>query len=192
MTGGGRFSRQAWLELGLDQLRAMGPAGLTVDQLCGAAGRTRGSFYHHFEDHDAFIRALMEWWKTRNTDDLIDQALQQERTVDRFETLNTLTAALDHHLEARVRQLAQSQPAAAEIVSQVDEIRISFVAALYKEFDRNTAKTARRFAQLEYAVFVGMQMIWPDRPAKELESLGKLYGKMAASFVLGGGDQDVV
>ncbi len=192
MSGSGRFSRQAWLELGLEQLRTMGPAGLTIDQLCGAASRTRGSFYHHFADHDAFLTSLLEWWKVRNTDEIIHKALQQEKTVDRFETLNSLTAALDHHLEARVRQLAQTHPVAAGVVSDVDEIRISFVADLYKEFHRNTAKTARRFAELEYAVFVGMQMIWPDRPAKELESLGKLYGKMAADFVLGGGNEDAI
>ncbi len=30
---------------------------MTIEALCTAADRTRGSFYHHFQDHGAFVEA---------------------------------------------------------------------------------------------------------------------------------------
>ena len=61
-----------WLVLGLAQLSAHGPDGLRIEPLCAAAARTRGSFYHHFQDHDAFIAALLDHWRDWITDGVIE------------------------------------------------------------------------------------------------------------------------
>ena len=51
-----RLGRDDWLALGLERLAAEGPRALRLENICAAAGRTRGSFYHHFRDHDELPR----------------------------------------------------------------------------------------------------------------------------------------
>ena len=58
-----RFEKSEWLKLAQDVLKSDGPAALTLERLTTAAGKTRGSFYHHFNSRDEFLRALMLDWQ---------------------------------------------------------------------------------------------------------------------------------
>ncbi|MFO0631510.1 MAG: TetR/AcrR family transcriptional regulator [Nannocystaceae bacterium] len=40
---------------------ARGLDGPSLDEICEAAGKTRGAFYVHFADRDAFLVAVMQW-----------------------------------------------------------------------------------------------------------------------------------
>ena len=172
-----RFSKIDWIERGMAQLAEAGPAGLTVERMCAAAGRTRGSFYHHFSDHDAFIRALMEYWRKRDTEDVIAAADAVEG--DRAAELNALATMLNHRLEGRIRQLAQKDETAAAILASVDEIRVEYLAALYRDSLGVERSQALTLAQLEYASCVGAQMLWPDAPPPALEALGAAFIRLA-------------
>ena len=164
-----RFRQQDWLALGLAELTRQGAAGLTIEHLCAMADRTRGSFYHHFADHDAFIRALMGHWRAVHTDAVIT-AVEAAPPDDRPQSLHTLASHLDHRLDIAVRRLAATHPIAADMVRRVDEARIAFVAALYRAQGRDRPERAETFARLEYALFVGSQVLWPDaEPASLLE-----------------------
>src|SRR5688500_82529 len=46
-TAVGRWTREDWVELAVARLKADGAGALTLEALCLAAGRTKGSFYHH-------------------------------------------------------------------------------------------------------------------------------------------------
>lgn len=39
-----------------------GFAATSVDQICAAAGMTKGSFFHHFSSKEAIGKAAVEWW----------------------------------------------------------------------------------------------------------------------------------
>src|ERR1700761_9402984 len=58
-----RLSKADWLILGQRLLSEEGPSGLGIDRLTQAAGRTKGSFYHHFQGRDDFLTALMAHWR---------------------------------------------------------------------------------------------------------------------------------
>ncbi|MFV0475883.1 MAG: helix-turn-helix domain-containing protein [Pikeienuella sp.] len=58
-----RMTKEAWLALGREALTEAGPDELTIDALTARAGKTRGSFYHHFRGHDDFLRALAAAWR---------------------------------------------------------------------------------------------------------------------------------
>src|SRR5512134_4016298 len=45
-----------------DVIRAQGYAATSVDDLCRAAGVTKGAFFHHFPNKDALGVAAAEWW----------------------------------------------------------------------------------------------------------------------------------
>ncbi len=55
-------ARQKLLDAGLSVIRTKGYAATTVDDLCGAAGVTKGAFFHHFKSKDAFGVAAADHW----------------------------------------------------------------------------------------------------------------------------------
>ena len=171
-----RFSQEDWIVLGLTQLAGHGLGALTVDRLCEAGGRTRGSFYHHFADHQAFIRCMMEYWEKRDTEDVIADV---ERTPgDKANALTVLASAINHRLESRLRRLAQKEPAALEVLQRVDARRIAYLADLCRRnYDCDPAE-ADRTARIEYACYVGAQTLWPDAPPSTLERLGAAFSAM--------------
>jgi TetR/AcrR family transcriptional regulator, transcriptional repressor for nem operon len=57
-------ARTRLLDAARDVIRAQGYAATTVDDLCRAAGVTKGAFFHHFPNKDALAVAAAEWWTT--------------------------------------------------------------------------------------------------------------------------------
>ena len=57
-------SRTRLLEAARDIIRAKGFAATSVDDLCKAAGVTKGAFFHHFENKEALGAAAAHWAET--------------------------------------------------------------------------------------------------------------------------------
>lgn len=57
----------------MDVIRAQGFAATTVDDLCKAAGVTKGAFFHHFESKEALGIAAAEFW-TETTSAFFERA----------------------------------------------------------------------------------------------------------------------
>jgi AcrR family transcriptional regulator len=53
-------TREALLRAGESLFAEQGLDGPSLDAICARAGYTRGAFYVHFEDRDAFLAAVME------------------------------------------------------------------------------------------------------------------------------------
>lgn len=182
-----RFSQEDWIVLGLTQVAGHGLGALTVDRLCEAAGRTRGSFYHHFADHQAFIRRMMEYWEKRDTEDAIADV--ERAPGDRANALTVLASAINHRLESRLRQLAQKEPVALEILQQVDARRIAYLADLCRQKYDCAPADAHRTARIEYACYVGAQTLWPDAPPSTLEAMGVAFSAMTDAQFRGTADK---
>jgi TetR/AcrR family transcriptional repressor of nem operon len=72
-TPRGEESRRRILEAALDVFRAKGYTATTVDDLCAAAGVTKGSFFHHFAAKEAAALAAIAHWN-ETTGELFDGA----------------------------------------------------------------------------------------------------------------------
>ncbi len=171
-----RFGREDWVELGLALLARHGPEALTLERLTEAGRKTRGSFYHHFEDHQAFLAALGERWRDTCTEAPIAEADAALRHGKRRETLARRTAAIDHALERNLRRLGAGEPVIAEAVARVDERRIAYVARLFRgELGLDAADALMR-ARLQHCAFVGAQLVFPQADARFLLKLQAALG----------------
>jgi TetR/AcrR family transcriptional repressor of nem operon len=55
--------RDALLEAATDLFRRQGYVATTVDEICAAAGATKGAFFHHFASKEAVAEACLVRWK---------------------------------------------------------------------------------------------------------------------------------
>lgn len=55
--------RQRLLEAAVDLIRRQGFAATSIDQLCKAAGTTKGGFFHHFASKEALGLAAAQHWQ---------------------------------------------------------------------------------------------------------------------------------
>jgi AcrR family transcriptional regulator len=153
-----RFTRTDWLDLASRLLAEEGPSGLVIERLTEAAGRTRGSFYHHFESRDAFLSALMEHWRDR----VMEQAAQVYRDDPSPAAMKALLRhapdTLNHAFEREVRRLAASEPVVRAGVKRVDDERISGAAFLIG-LVRPEVDDPETMAIIQYAVLVGLQWL---------------------------------
>jgi TetR/AcrR family transcriptional repressor of nem operon len=78
-------ARSRLLAAARDVIRAKGYAATSVDDLCRAAGVTKGAFFHHFENKEALGVAAAEYW-AETTSALFEQA-PYHRPDDPFERL---------------------------------------------------------------------------------------------------------
>lgn len=170
-----RFRREDWLALGLAALADAGPEALTVEALCARAQRTRGSFYHHFSTMEAFIAALADFWRERDTEAIIRSSSVAGTAEDRLDALNDLTSRLDPRLEQGVRRLAAREVTVAQVCRAVDRRRIGHLIKLYGATGDFAPADSELLAQVVYAAFVGFQSIAPEmRPEAARDAYGRL------------------
>lgn len=156
-----RTHKGDWIESGLVLLRTEGEHALTIERLCTTLGRTKGSFYHHFESADAFASALLEAWERRHTEVPIDVASREGSAGARRRTLDVTVKALDWPLDLAVRGWALRDPEAREVVARVDARRIAYLESLLPRTVPRARRTA--IATLEYAAFLGAMQLDPGR-----------------------------
>lgn len=173
-----RFTKDDWLEFGLEQLAASGPDALKLAHLCSAAQRTTGSFYHHFEDHEFFVNAMLNHWRQRNTKDVIAAINAIPESELRTDRLNVIAMTMNQSVEIGIRALAQQNSAAAHMVSHVDKLRIDYLANMYFERGGLDQQASLNLAELEYAAFVGTQMIWKGVSLEHGMKLSSLFNKL--------------
>ena len=160
-----RFKREHWLDLGARLLTEEGPAALTIERLTTAAQRTRGSFYHHFGDRDAFLRALMGRWREQEVD-VARQSSAPEREAQSWPGLMRESLGdADFRLEREIRRLAASEPLVREILDEVDRARIEGAACIIAHM-RPDLKDPLSLAFVLHCALVGGQWLLqgPDDP----------------------------
>ncbi|WP_421849516.1 TetR/AcrR family transcriptional regulator [Oricola sp.] len=181
MTGK-RFRREDWLEFGLQQLASQGPEALKLATLCEAAGKTIGSFYHHFSDQSAFFEAMLAHWKKRNTLEIIDRTDEIADPDARARQLSAIVGAMDHQVEVGMRSFSHQNRLAAEVTAEVDRMRIGYLQAICQEGLNLPEDEARALAELEYAAFVGAQIIWPAGGSETRKKLSDLFEAMVSRY----------
>ncbi len=143
--------KAAWIDAGLSLVRRDGNQRLTIERLCAAMRKTKGSFYHHFADISAFEDALLDAWKHAHTLAPMAAAEAESAVAERRRALYRAVGKLDLTLEVAIRAWAVGDVRARRAQLDVDTTRVAYLASLWGK-----GKRARTCAELEYAAFLGL------------------------------------
>jgi AcrR family transcriptional regulator len=167
-----RYTKEDWLTLGAKLLGEEGSRALTIERLTVAAQRTRGSFYHHFQDRDAFVRALMLRWKEREID-IEGKRYEANPTPENWRKLmRDHPFEIDFPFEREARRLAASEPIVREIVMEVDRARMEGLAWLIGAM-RPEVEDPQSFAFIQYCALIGAQWLLDDPNDPRLKAIRK-------------------
>jgi len=176
----GRFAKTDWLQLGERLLSEEGPQALSLERLTEAAGRTKGSFYHHFQSRDGFLAALSTHWR----ETVVEAAARPYRDDPSPSAWRALLLdapfQLNQPFERGLRRLAVSETIVRAAVERVDRERIDSLTFLVSQL-RDDLDDPRAFAVLMYAVIVGAQ--WLLKPADDAR-VPALRGMLETVFAL--------
>ena len=164
--------REDWLDGGLTLLSERGVRALTIDQLCRALKKTKGSFYHHFKDMNSYIGKLLERWRERQTQIAIDIAESKEDPRERLELLDETVRHLDHRLDQIIRSWAIRDERAARALAEVDRLRVGYIHDLLQQAGL-PEPIAATMAELEYTAFLGAQQRFPNMDSPEAHKLAE-------------------
>jgi AcrR family transcriptional regulator len=163
-----RKTKQDWYEEAVQILIEEGADGLTIDNLTARLGVTKGSFYHHFGNHEGFKQHLLTYFEHIGTLDIA----QHVGTLDappakRLKKLLDITLKYPPTIEVAIRTWAQRDTDVRDYQAGVDAQRIAFVKDLWLEMIDDPAEAEER-AQHLYTILVGGDHIIPpiDRAVK--------------------------
>ena len=144
--------------------------------LAKSLGVTRGSFYWHFANLEDFHRELLELWKMRTTDTVIDEIENAIEGPGRLHSLLTRSFASTQTLERAIRSWAFDSPDAAKTIASVDDLRLSYIADILKSSVVDKADQKLR-AKMLYWAYVGRVVMdnasdtWSDKDTEKLAQL---------------------
>lgn len=151
-----RLSVDDWLHAGFTTLAEDGIEGLRIEKLTTCLGVTKGSFYWHFADIDAYRNALITAWGDGLADDHQKMtALGDASPRERLAAMMTILVRPQHWaLELSMREWARSNHAAAQSVRASDRRVLNLVRQVFVDagFDSQTAQTR---AEWIFAIGIG-------------------------------------
>ena len=155
------LSVRDWTEAALEALACGGLAAVAVEPLAKSLGATKGSFYWHFTDRNALLRATLELWERRDTDQVLAGIDETQDGATRLHNLVELALlSVQRDAEAGVGsielalQASASHPLVASTLQRVTSRRIAALSDLYATLGLSRAG-ARDHALLAYTAYLG-------------------------------------
>lgn len=126
---GSRLTAEDWAVAGLDVLLRDGIRGVTINNLCGYLGVTRGSFYWHFDDLGALHAAMAGHWCTQTRAAFTELAALSE--LPPADLLRTMTTRLIDEstwgVERALREWARTDEQVAQLIADADTFTFGLV-----------------------------------------------------------------
>jgi AcrR family transcriptional regulator len=160
MARAGTRSADDWVDAAYERFNAGGLGAVKVEAVARDLGTTKGSFYWHFTDRPALVRAVTERWEARETDRFIVAA--EGPGGSPHERLSRLFSDVAERNRVREGEAALYREAEAEgvadIVRRVSERRVAYLAELIGALGIEVGE-ARRRAVASLAMVLGMQQL---------------------------------
>jgi AcrR family transcriptional regulator len=136
-----------------------------VEGVAADLGATKGSFYWHFRNRDALIRAALEMWEQSRTESVIEELDHEPDPAEHLRKL--LEAAFERSPadRAEIALLANpGHPDATAAVRRVAQRRIAYIAGQLEKLGYDHGEAQNRAVVLYY-IYVGhlqMAHLAPD------------------------------
>lgn len=171
---------QQYYDVAMDVLARDGVAGLRIGPLCRALGVTSGSFYHHFGGWSGFVRGLLEFWETDQTDRVARLARATADPAERMRVIRELVTELRHDSDAAIRAWASTDPEVGRAQRRVDVQRRIALEQVVTDIVADPAD-ARRLAVLGVALMAGYQQTCDPRDRDLMRALFDDYRRLVLS-----------
>ncbi len=172
-----RLSKEDWLQEGFKILTEFAQNKLRILYLCERLKVTRGSFYHHFTSIENYVEALVRQWELENTRQFIEEADQQGSAQGRMDVLNKLVLEKDQSIEAAIRSWSFYQPIVKQYLERVDKTRVAYLTDIMEGMGY-ARKEASIMAEMEYALLIGVQHLYPGKFGKRVRSIYMKYSQL--------------
>ncbi len=174
-----RYSKQDWLDEGLQLLADEGVSSLTIDALAARLNITKGSFYHHFKNHAHFITELLQRFEEAGTLHLIEYAEKGTTPLEKFQRLIDIILRSPNQVEIIIRSWARVDPQVQALQAKIDAQRLAYVQRLLMDIGFPNEQAAL-MTQLLYTMLIGSEQIYVTVESFRLEALftefRRLYG----------------
>jgi len=142
-----RLERHDWLDAALDALYEDGIESVKVEPLARRLGVTKGSFYHHFQDHPELLVAMIDRWRAVQEGLLMRFAsARAEDPHTRLADIMDFIQAKDSRHDVGVRSWALTNPYARQALQEIDRSRLRLVEQIFESmgFEADAAKLRAR------------------------------------------------
>jgi AcrR family transcriptional regulator len=172
-----RLDKTDWLDFALKELAEKGHDALKAQTLAAAMGVTRGSFYWHFEDLEAFKHDLIGHWTDRTTGELVHAVVREGDAQAQLIGLMTRAFRSGVSMERAIRAWAAADDHVAGLVAAVDWRRIRFAEQLLAALGVAEPEVGPRARMLYWAAIGRLMMARPSDQGltdAEIEDLASL------------------
>jgi AcrR family transcriptional regulator len=151
------LGRDKWIEAAVAALSEGGIQAIAVEPLAAGLGVTKGSFYWHFTNRDALLKAVVAHWAQAGTTHVIEQLQRIKDPAERLRAL--LRVSFDNlgslRAEAALTAAANAgHPLVAPTASSVMQQRLTYTQSVYRELGYPAAE-ARHMAVVAYSAYLG-------------------------------------
>jgi AcrR family transcriptional regulator len=182
-----KVKKDAWFEAGLSLLTEIGPQALTIDGLCQQLDVTKGSFYHHFNNREAYIAQLWAFWEKENVERIIT-ATTENSAENQMDTLLQLIYKIPRERELALRALSLYDTTSRTFQAKIDNDRKRYLEQLAANYFSNI-ETSRIISIIDYAWYLGIQMMIPPPDDAELKKIIKVYRQIKQAYLKAAGKE---
>ena len=162
-----RTPKSVWIDAGLRALAAGGPDAVRVELIAGELGVTRGGFYWHFPNRQAFLEEMLSTWEHRSTDETLERVEKEGGDArDKVRRAGMLTFSKELlPIDLAIRDWARRDPAVAKRLRRVDNRRMEYLRTLIGTFIDDADDVEAR-GMLAFSLAIGSHFIAADHGAR--------------------------
>ena len=127
-------ARENLLIAARDQIRRQGYAATSIDDLCRAAGVTKGAFFHHFASKEALGVAVADYWSTTTSGFFADAPYHAHA-----DPLDRVLAYIDFRSEIIAGEIGEFTCLVGTLAQEVWESSPAIAAACGSSMTRHAA-----------------------------------------------------
>jgi AcrR family transcriptional regulator len=158
-----RTPKNSWIDAGLRALAAGGPDAVRVDVIAEELGVTRGGFYWHFPNRQAFLEEMLNTWEHRSTDDALERVEKEGGDArDKVRRAGMLTFSTELlPIDLAIRDWARRDRSVAKRLRRVDNRRMDYLRTMIGTFIDDADDVEAR-GMLAFSLAIGSHFIAAD------------------------------